>query len=418
MHCGLCLPACPTYVSNGLEGDSPRGRIQLMLGLADGRIEATDSVRRHLDLCLDCRGCETACPSGVIYHELLEETRAELAKTKPPANRLMRWMFFHVLTRPFRLKAALLPPRILQKLGMYNALIRGTGILNALPDSLRKMETMLPAGKVWPRRLPSRTQPVGQARNVRLDQHEGTRRVAFFPGCVGSVFGEDLNRQAVELLAACGAEVVISHKQTCCGAIHQHNGADEPAKKMARHNIDAMLPKEGQRVDFICSCIAGCGAMLREYDFVLRADEKYSWRAKEFVKRTRDITEVLLELGLPAMKYRVEETVTIHDACHLAHAQKVVAAPRRLLAQIPGLKIVALPESDLCCGAAGTYNLTEPAMAGQLAQRKLNNIKSTKAKICVAGNIGCQMHLQSAAGQNVQFVHPVTLLHRAVFGPT
>jgi glycolate oxidase iron-sulfur subunit len=418
VHCGLCLPACPTYVINGQEGDSPRGRIQLMLGLADGKIEATETVRRHLDLCLDCRGCETACPSGVIYHELLEESRAQLAKTRPPQNRLMQWMFFHVLTKPLRLKLALLPARLLQKMGLYNFLIRKSGLVNALPDSMRKMEQMLPAGKLWAKKLPRRVANVGAARNVRAGQDEGSRRVAFFPGCVGSVFGEEVNRQAVELLAACGAEVIISRHQTCCGAIHLHNGADSPARAMARKNIDAMLPVDGPKVDFICSCIAGCGAMLREYDFVLREDENYAWRAKEFVKRVRDISEVLLELGLPKMKYRIDQNVTVHDACHLAHAQKVVAAPRRLLGQIPGLKLIPLPESDLCCGAAGTYNLTEPAMAAKLAQRKLTNIRSTKAPICVAGNIGCQMHLQSAAGNSVQIVHPVTLLHQAVFGPS
>ncbi|HEY1684005.1 MAG TPA: heterodisulfide reductase-related iron-sulfur binding cluster [Tepidisphaeraceae bacterium] len=417
VHCGLCLPACPTYVATGYEGDSPRGRIQLMLGLADGRIEATDTVRRHLDLCLDCRGCETACPSGVVYHELLEESRAQLDKTRPPQNRFIRWMFFHVLTKPFRLKMALLPPRILQKLGMYNFLVRKSGLVHALPAGMQKMESMLPPGKIWPRALPRRTPAKGGTRNVKLGQDEGTRRVIFFPGCVGSVFGEDLNRQAVELLSACGAEVIIPRGQTCCGAIHMHNGADGPAQKMARQNIDAMLPINGPKVDYMCSTIAGCGAMLREYDFVLREDKKYAWRAQEFVKRMRDISEVLLDLGLPAMKYRVEQTVTYHDACHLAHAQKVVAAPRRLLAQIPGLKIVPLPESDLCCGAAGTYNLTEPAMAAKLAQRKIANVRSTKASICVAGNIGCQMHLQANAGASIRFVHPVTLLHQAVFGP-
>lgn len=387
-----------------------------MLGLADGKIEATDTVRRHLDLCLDCRGCETACPSGVVYHELLEESRAQLAKSKRPAHRLVRWIFFHILTHPFRLKVSLLGARVLQKIGLYNFLVRKSGLTNALPPALRKMEEMLPAGSIWPKKLPARTANVGIPRNTPVGKDAAARRVAFFPGCVGSVFGEELNRQAVDLLAACGAEVIISRRQTCCGAIQLHNGEDEPAKALAQKNIDAMLPVDGQKIDFICSCIAGCGAMLREYDFVLRGDEKYAWRAKEFVARTRDITEVLLELGMPKMKYPVNETITIHDACHLAHAQKVVAAPRKLLGLIPGLKIVPMHESDLCCGAAGTYNLTEPEMAGKLAQRKLANIRATRATICVAGNIGCQMHLQAAAGASVQFVHPVTLLHRAVFG--
>lgn len=420
VHCGLCLPACPTYVTTGHEADSPRGRIQLMLGLADGKIQATDVVREHLNLCLDCRGCETACPSGVIYHELLEESRARLAESKPPPNKLLRWIFFHILVKPTRLKLSLLPVRLLQKAGIYNFVVHKSGVIYALPAQLRGMEKMLPrTGKLWPRKLPRRIAPGAAVRNVRANDKQRSVTVAFFPGCIGSVMSEQVNRQAVELLSACGAEVIVSRSQTCCGAIHLHNGAEHPAVALAKKNIDVMLPLDGKKVDYICTCIAGCGAMLREYDFLLRDDKDYGWRAKQFVAQVRDISEVLLELGLPPMTHSVPRTVTYHDACHLAHAQKVASVPRKLLAQIPGLKLVPLPDSDLCCGAAGTYNLTEPAMAGQLAERKLNTIVSTGAEVCVAGNIGCQMHLQSNAAKRnlaVQFVHPVVLLHEAVFG--
>lgn len=387
-----------------------------MLGLATGAIDATESVRRHLDLCLDCRGCETACPSGVVYHELIEETRARLAQTQPPRgqDRLMRAMFFGVFVHPIRLKLALLPARVLQKLGVY-PLLRKAGLFNLLPSKLRKMEQMLPArGKLWPTPLPEYTpaHDTGTAAAKKVT-------VGFLAGCIGSVMFEDVNRKAVELLAACGADVIAPRQQACCGAIHHHNGVHEPAVELARRNIDAFLPENGPAVDYITTTIAGCGAMLHEYDVLLRDDPKYAERARQFVARVKDVSEVLLALGLPEMKHAVNETATYHDACHLAHAQKVTAAPRKLLAQVPGLKLVPLPESDMCCGAAGTYNLTEPQMSSQLAERKLNNIASTHAPLCVTGNVGCAMQIQSQAdarGETLRVQHPVEILHRAVFG--
>jgi glycolate oxidase iron-sulfur subunit len=415
VHCGLCLPACPTFVETGHEADSPRGRIQLMLGLATGAIEATDSVRQHLDLCLDCRGCETACPSGVVYHELIEETRARLGDAQPPSgqDRLMRGVFFNIFVHPTRLKVVLLPARILQKLGIY-PLLRKAGLFRVLPGKLRKMEQMLPAkGKLWPRALPPHT----PAKYLRGNTGKAT--VAFFSGCIGSVMFDEVNRKAVELLSACGAEVLAPRKQTCCGAIHHHNGVFEPARELARRNIDAFLPESGPAVDYIATTISGCGAMLREYDLLLRDDPRYASRAKGFCAKVKDISEVLADLGLPEMNHVVNETATYHDACHLAHAQKVIAAPRHLLLKVPGLKMVPLPESDLCCGAAGTYNLTQPEMSARLAERKLNNIKSTGARVCITGNVGCAMQIQSQAvahGEKLMVMHPVEVLHRAVFG--
>src|SRR5688500_18852464 len=279
VHCGLCLPACPTYTQNGLEADSPRGRIQLMLGLHEGKIEATPSVRHHLDLCLDCRGCETACPSAVVYHELIEETRAKLAGTAPLSgqDRLLRWFFFNVFTRPTRLRVALLPARVMQKLGLYR-LLRKSGLFKLLPASFRKMEQLLPAGgKLGPRPLPEHTPA------------RGTRKVTvgFFAGCVGSVMFEKVNRQAVELLSACGADVLTLRSQTCCGAIHHHNGAHHPAEELAHRNIAAFFPENGAgpAVDYVVTTIAGCGAMLREYDFLLRDNAPNAARAKKFSKR-------------------------------------------------------------------------------------------------------------------------------------
>ena len=475
VHCGLCLPACPTYTETLHEADSPRGRIQLMRALAEGAIEPTPSVRNHLDLCLDCRACETACPSGVVYHELIEETRARMygdqhgtprlgaqregeapseprghpaqdptdhpespgpaARFKPSLqHRFLRLLFLHLFTRPTRLKLALLPARLMQKVGLY-ALIRKTGLFKLLPAGLRKMEQMLPpTGPLWPRALPEHTAPapMGQtflsARTNPSDQRETSRPASppaeagspkasgvFFPGCVGSVMFAEVNRKAVDLLAAAGCEVIVPRTLACCGAIHHHNGAWESARAMARKNIDA-VPSD---VDFITNTIAGCGAMLHDYDHLLRDDPAYADRAHRFAKKVRDVSQLLIDLGLPPTPHPIHETVTYHDACHLAHAQKTTAAPRALLAAIPGLTLVPLPEADMCCGAAGTYNLTQPAMATALADRKLAHIASTGAPLCATGNVGCAMHLQSQAAANnrpVQIVHPVELLHRAVFG--
>jgi glycolate oxidase iron-sulfur subunit len=394
-----------------------------MRGLAEGAIEPTESVRKHLDLCLDCRACETACPSGVVYHELIEETRARLDKSTPLTlqGRFMRWVFFNVFVHPRRLKFALLPARVMQKVGLYG-LLRRSGLFKLLPLQLRKMEQMLPAeGKLWPKPLPEQISRGTGYQPVKQEHGQVARatRVVFFPGCIGSVMFEKVNRQAVELLAACGADVVVPRMQTCCGAIHHHNGAWAPAQEFARRNIDAALPKDGPPADRIVSTIAGCGAMLKDYDHLLRDDPRYAERAKAFVARVRDVSEVLAELGLPEMRHPVNLTVTYHDACHLAHAQKVTAAPRKLLAAIPGLKLVPLAESDMCCGAAGTYNLTQPEMATDLAARKIGHIERTGAAVCTTGNVGCAMHIQSEAaarGKAFEVVHPVELLHRAVFG--
>ena len=413
VHCGLCLPACPTYTETGHEADSPRGRIQLMLGLAEGKIEPTETVRRHLDLCLDCRGCETACPSGVIYHELIEETRARLGNSRslPLQGRLVRWLFFNIFTRPSRLKLALLPARVLQKVGIY-ALLRNVGLFGLLPLQLRKMEQMLPSrGPLWPVRLPEVLEP----------QHVSSTKptIGFFAGCIGSVLYDSVNRKAVDLLLASGAEVRVPRAQSCCGAIHHHNGQHDPAAEMARRNIDAFCPTRGAGVDWIVTDIAGCGAMLRDYPHLLRDDPVYAQRAIEFASKVRDISEMLLELPLPEPRHAIAMKATYHDACHLAHAQKVTAAPRALLAKIPGLTLLPLPENDMCCGAAGTYNLEQPEMSTRLAHRKLTNITTTGAELCITGNVGCAMQIQSQAiaeGRKLKVMHPVELLHAAVFG--
>ena len=425
IHCGLCLPACPTYLENGLEADSPRGRIMLMKGLADGDIDATASVVKHLDLCLDCRGCETACPSGVVYHELIEETRAKLdaGKARGWATRVVDVMTKHIFTHPTRLKLSLLPVRLLQHAGLWGLTKRVTGPL--LPPQLRKMQGMLPeGGAVWERRLKPRS-PSGVP-DASLDHSlsvgvEKRGSVAMFAGCVGSVLFQGVNRQAADLLAHAGMLVAVPRAQGCCGAIHHHGGDWERAARFARENIDAFCPTGEEPPKYVVNTIAGCGAMLKEYPHLLRDDPAYAERARDFSSRVRDVSEALDELDAPAPEHDVCLKATYHDACHLAHAQGVRAAPRRLLSRIRGLELVPLAEAELCCGAAGTYNLTQPEMATRLGQRKLDRIRGTGAGVCVTGNVGCAMQIESEArrvGMDLEVVHPVTLLHRATFGDT
>ncbi len=429
VHCGLCLPACPTYLETHDEGHSPRGRIRLMLGLHRGDVEYTPQVEDHLNKCLDCRACETACPSGVQYHTLIEDARQKLhdaGVARPTARqRFVRSVLLRLLTKPGRLKLALLPARLLQKIGLYG-LIREFGLPRLLPGPLRRMESMLDAGPIWPKPLPAWSR--GGGWNNLLAGMKGQSddadapRVGLLPGCVGQVMFQDVNRKAAELLCATGADVVVPPAAECCGALHHHAQALDGAKEYARQAIDAFFPenKELAGCDYVVTTIAGCGAMLKDYGELLHDDPAYAERAQQFASRVRDITEVLAALGMPEMKHSVRREVAYHDACHLAHGQRVTSEPRQLLEQIPGLTLRPLPESDICCGAAGSYNLVEPEMADRLAARKLTALKTTGTTVAAMGNVGCAMHLRAAArraGLDAEMLHPVDLLHEAVFGP-
>jgi glycolate oxidase iron-sulfur subunit len=435
VHCGLCLPACPTYLQTGHEAQSPRGRIQLIRGLSDGTVRPTASVLGHLDACLDCRGCETACPSSVVYHELIEEMRDRLAHRpqSTPGYRpdaMLRWITLNILTNPLRMKLALLPARLLQRAGLWEVM-RRLRLFELLPPSLARMERLLPPdGALWPESLPEQTADglhTMLEELHRITAHQSTEdsalsprtTVGFFAGCVGSVLFNRLNRQAIDLLSASGTKVYAPRRQGCCGAIHQHSGEATDARAMARRNIDLFIPRGKRGVDFIVTHISGCGSTLKEYEHLLRDDPHYASRAREFSTRVLDISQMLVELKLPHIQHEIKLTAAFHDACHLIHAQKVTASPRELLGRIPGLKLVPLRESDICCGAAGTYNLTHPKMAADLAERKLANFLATGAEAIVTGNIGCAMHLQAQArskGREVAVLHPIELLHQAIFG--
>lgn len=402
VHCGLCTAACPTYAELGNENDSPRGRIYLMRGVADGRLDLSHEVRRHLELCLDCRACETACPSGVQYGKLIEPFRANMEHMGDPTDRktddwFHRWILFGLFPYPQRLKWALWPARIMQRLRI-DRLAESLGILSVLPPRLRQMARMLPP-------LASSSEPLPSF----LPAH-GTRRarVALFTGCVGQVMFNETHWATARVLQENGCDVQIPEDQVCCGAIHFHAGNEIPARQMADQNRFAFNPQE---VDAVVVNVAGCGAMMKDYGHHW-SDENQLLR-EEFANKVRDVNEFLDELGLVDPPGELPMKATYHDACHLLHAQKVREAPRNLLSRIPGMELVDLPETELCCGAAGTYNLTEPEMSARLSRRKLDNIRNTGARVVITSNAGCLLQIAREAkdqGEVLNVVHPMDLL--------
>lgn len=404
VHCGLCTASCPTYVETGNENDSPRGRIYLMRAVRDERLELTHEVQRHLELCLDCRACETACPSGVQYGKLIEPFRVGMeqqaaASGKPAKNDdwFHRYILFGLFPYPEKLRRSLAPARIAQKLGL-NRLLEATGLWRLLPPRLGRLVTMLPPLEKPLPALPEFMPAKGRRR----------ARVALFTGCVGDVLFRQTNWATARVLQENGCDVIVPQNQVCCGAIHFHAGSSEPAREMADKNAAACDPSS---VDAIVVNVAGCGSMLKDYGHHWHGEKQAA--REQFANKIRDCNEFLDGLGLIEPSGEIRLTATYHDACHLVHAQKVREQPRNLLKKIPGLKLVELPESELCCGAAGTYNLTEPEMAERLARRKLNNIRSTGARLVVTANAGCLLQIAREArmqGESLKIMHPMELL--------
>ncbi len=395
VHCGICLPQCPTYRVLGEEMDSPRGRLYLMRAAAEGRIGMTDTFTRHLDLCLGCRACETACPSGVPYGRLLEATRGQIERRgRSLRQRALGSMIFGLFPHPSRMRPLLRLLGLYQRSGLQT-LVRTSGLLGLLPR-LAAMERLLPA---VPRatRLAAITPAIGTRRG----------RVGLVTGCVQGFLYPQVNEDTATLLSLAGWDVVAPPAQGCCGALHLHGGRIDQFRSLARA-LAARFPDD---LDWVVVNAAGCGAAMKEYAHWLPQDA----RATALAARTRDVSELLVDADLPLKP--VEAVATYHDACHLAHGQKIRGEPRDLLKRIPGLRLVDLPESDLCCGSAGVYNLLEPDMADRLLERKISSITATGATLLVAGNLGCLLQIAKgcrARGLDVEVLHPVELLARAV----
>ncbi len=399
IHCGLCLPACPTYAVLNTEMDSPRGRIQLMTAAANGRIDVDGAFRRHIDLCLGCRACETACPSGVQYGSLLEMARAgiEEKRTVSGPERLVRRLALkELMPHKERLRFLARGLTIYQRLGLPK-LVEAMGVL---PESLRDMEALLPQlSAVFPDY--SRPAPAfGQRRGV----------VALLYGCVQDAFLGNVNAATIRVLQRNGYEVQFPEMQTCCGAAALHIGEGDLARDLARRNIDAV---DVDAYEAIISNAGGCGATLKEYAHLLADDPQYADRAQLFVDKLQDVSEFLVDHLHTKPTGVINARVTYADSCHLRHAQRVVNQPRSLLRQIPGIDLVELSEPDKCCGSAGVYNIMHPETANLVLDAKMVDIRNSAASIIVTTNTGCHMQYiygVKRAGLDAEVVHLVELL--------
>lgn len=392
IHCGLCLGACPTYLQTGNENESPRGRIYIMRALQAGRIPLDDASVQHIDLCLGCRACEVACPSGVQYGGLLEQTRDFIEREHTRSTyqtMLRRFVIERLFPVPWRMKLAIAPARVAKALGFDRL----------LPAVLREPMRLIPTkidSTPLPEFSPATEQPP-----------KGT--VGFVRGCVMSVIFGNTNRSSVQLLNEAGFDVVVPRAQECCGALFAHSGRLSMARDHARHNIKAFA---SHKLDAIVINAAGCGSTLKEYGHLLDGDEA----AKEFGRSVKDLSEFLVENNFTAKRFaHTCELVTYHDACHLAHPQRITKQPRELVKAVAGANYVELPEADVCCGSAGTYNLTEPRMASELQDRKVRNVLKTGAKIVVTTNPGCIMQIRAGLeNSGVKVVHLADYLAEAL----
>lgn len=414
IHCGMCLPTCPTYDATKVERNSPRGRIALMRAIADRRLEPTRTFGEEMYFCLGCLACETACPAGVKYAQLFEAAREEAEEAgvlRNPQRDVIRSLILRGLfTRPRLLRFA---GRLLwlYRLSGAQSLLRILGLNKLLPYRYRELERMTPTAKA---------KFSGQLIKVLERPQRGiTYRVGMLTGCVQDIVFSDINRDTVDVLLANGCEVHTPRLQHCCGSLHAHNGETEAARDLARIQIDAF---ELDKIDAIITNAAGCGSHLKSYGILLASDPRYSARAREWSAKVRDIHEWLCEIGfrsprIPKEKQGVEKlSVTYHEACHLCHGQKITKQPREILNAIPGIELIELTEAMWCCGSAGIYNITQPEMAAELQERKVRHIVETGASIVVTANPGCLLQLESGLrkfSQRIVVRHPISLLAEA-----
>jgi glycolate oxidase iron-sulfur subunit len=392
VHCGFCLPVCPTYKVLGEEMDSPRGRIVLMKNVLEGKLSAEDA-KPYIDRCLGCVGCVTACPSGVKYGELIVAYRAytEDKRTRTTMDKLARKMVSETLPYPNRFRLA----AIAGKIGKYFSPL--------LPTPLRAMLSLIPDEL-----------SLTNDRYPNVIRAEGNRRarVALLTGCVQQALAPQINWATIRVLTRNGVEVVIPKDQGCCGSLGMHTGDEAGARKLARKNLH-VFPND---VDAVITNAAGCGSGMKEYGLLFRGEPEHSM-AEAFAEKTKDVSQFLDELGIVEPK-PLEKPITVayHDACHLAHAQGVVGAPRRLLQSISNVQLIEIPEGEICCGSAGTYNIEQPKIANELGERKARNILKTNAEAVVTGNIGCMIQIRKniiSAGADIEVLHTMEILAKA-----
>ncbi len=410
VHCGFCLPSCPTYTLWGEEMDSPRGRIYLMKVGKEGSVPMDDTYVQHFDNCLGCMACVTACPSGVQYNELIEAVRPQIERnyTRRWDDRAFRGLIFALFPYPSRLRVAALFGALYERIRGHQLLERH-GLLRLLPKRLQAVEALMPPARVrdLAKRTPAFTPAVGTAR----------RRVGLLTGCVQRVFFSDVNEATVRVLTADGCAVVAPRSQRCCGALSEHAGREPEALERARALIDAF---EGAVVDNIVVNVAGCGSSMKEYGRLLRDDPQYAERAAAFSAKVRDISELLAELGPVAARHPIEARVAYHDACHLGHAQGIREQPRSVLGTIPGLQVTDIPEAEICCGSAGIYNLVKPEAGEELGRRKVANVQQVRPDALATSNPGCLLqirrYLADDSSAELPMFHPIELVDASIRG--
>lgn len=411
VHCGFCLSSCPTYLLWGEEMDSPRGRIQLMKMTSEGEIGINLTLTTHIDQCLGCMACVTACPSGVQYGKLIEATRPQIERhyKRKLSDRLFRSWLFSLFPHPARLRALLPLLWLYQKSGVRR-LVRSRSLTRFLPARLLGLDALMPPVRLFKGHSHGQPATFTRAKGTRR------RRVGILLGCVQRVFFDHVNAATIRVLVAEGCDVVVPPMQECCGALSIHSGRENEGLTYARRLIDAF---EAWGVDTVVVNAAGCGSNMKEYGHLLRDDPEYAVRAKAFSDSVQDISEIVAELEPVAPRYPIQLRVAYHDACHLAHAQQIRLQPRKILRSIPELEVVDIPEADICCGSAGIYNLLEPQPASELGERKAQHILSTRPDIIVTSNPGCLLQITSALqrqGKSVPTLHPIELVDASIRG--
>ena len=407
VHCGLCLSACPTYGVTGLEMESPRGRIALMKAVNEGRVGISDRIVSHWEACLNCRACEAVCPSGVPYGRMMERTRAQVrfrGRQSEGVKRMTRWFLRALLPRPvlMRFGASLL--RLYQHLGVQG-MVRRTGLLRLLPRGLQQLESQVPqmSGRFF-----------GPSRRSFQPAEGGQRmKVALLSGCVMPLMQAETMNATVRVLTRNGCQVSVPPRQGCCGALNTHAGDLQTARAMAKKNIDALLSTGPDR---IVTSSAGCGSTMKEYRDLLKDDPEYAEKARQASEITRDITELLLELPFRRPLAHLERMVTYQDPCHLAHAQRISAAPRKILEAIPGVQLQEMENPSMCCGGAGIYSAVQPMLSRRILSRKVEMVIETGASEAITANPGCMLQLEQGlrgAGQETPVRHVVDILDEA-----
>ncbi|MBT5169535.1 MAG: (Fe-S)-binding protein [Opitutales bacterium] len=407
MHCGMCLPTCPTYDTTGIETNSPRGRISLMRTIADGELELSKTFSDEMYYCLGCLACTSACPAGVDYAHMFEAARADIEDHQlldTSERRFWRSLSVKfIFMRPKWLRFIGSSMRFYQQSGLQN-LLRKIGFMKLLPKNLQELEPMTPTIQdaftdeiVAESESPASTKP--------------TYKVGMLSGCVQDIAFSDVNRDTVDVLLANNCEVITPRNQGCCGSLHSHNGEIELAKDLARKAIDSF---DLDKLDAIISNAGGCGSHLRHYGRLLSDDPQYAKRAHQWDSKVKDIHEWLMSIDLRELgPLATPAEITYHPSCHLYHGQKVMKQPSQLLASIPNVTLKVLKEADWCCGSAGVYNITQPEQAKLLQDRKVDNIKATGCKIVATSNPGCHLQIQNGLGSDYCVRHPISILAEA-----